>query len=204
MWIRTLQLEAFRNYSQGQIEFVAGVNLITGENGSGKTNLVEACVFLSDFESHRTASNAPLINAEKQTSQISAKAVFDTREISVAVELNRSAANRFFLNGNQRKRQSEIIGAIQVVAFAPEDLDLVRRDPQDRRKFLDLSLSQLKPRFAGVRADYDRVLKQKTALLKSAKLVSKPDLTTLDIWDDQLVALGTELTLVLDRCVRLL
>jgi DNA replication and repair protein RecF len=193
VWISALQLDGFRNYQQLHLTLEPGINLFVGENGSGKTNLVEACAFLSDFESHRVAGYSPLINANSYTAQISTRGTNKTRELSVAAELNRDKPNRYFLNGNQRKRQAEVVGAIQVVVFAPEDLDIIRRDPSDRRKFLDLAMTQLKPRYAGVRADYERVLKQKTALLKSAKTVSNPDLTTLDIWDDQLVSLGTEI-----------
>lgn len=193
MWIKSLQLEAFRNYGQLSVEFSEGINLIVGENGAGKTNLVEACVFLSELESHRTPSNAPLINSKAQTSQLAIKATHQKREISVAAELNKEKPNRYFLNGNQRKRATDLVGAVQLVVFAPEDLDLVRRDPSDRRKFLNMAMSLQKPRMAGVRSDYERVLKQKSALLKSAKQVKNPDLTTLDIWDDQLVALGSEI-----------
>ncbi len=113
----------------------------------------------------------------------------------VGIELNKDSPNRFFLNGSQRKKTSEILGLIRTVTFAPEDLDLIRRDPSDRRAFMDSSLMQLKPRLAGVKSDYDRVLKQRNALLKSARSVKNPDLGTLDIWNDQLVALGTELTI---------
>lgn len=193
MWIKTLQLEAFRNYQQLAVNLTPGVNLIVGKNGAGKTNLAEACVFLSELESHRTASNSPLIQSGANTAQLSLKAVHQNREVAVASELNRDKPNRYFLNGSQRKRASDLVGAVQVVVFAPEDLDLVRRDPADRRGFLNMAMVMQKPRLAGVKADYERVLKQKSALLKSAKQVKNPDLTTLDIWDDQLVALGSEI-----------
>lgn len=193
MWISSLQLENFRNYRQLSVNFEPGINLLIGENGAGKTNLVEACVYLSTLESHRVSGYTALIGSEGASSQLSLKAKNDGREISVAAELNRDKPNRYFLNSHQVKRTSDLVGVSKVVVFAPEDLDLVRRDPQDRRKFLDESMIQLKPRLAGVKADYERVLKQKAALLKSARQVSNPDLTTLDIWDDQLVALGTEI-----------
>ena len=193
MWISSLQLENFRNYRQLSLTFEPGINLLIGENGAGKTNLVEACVYLSTLESHRVSGYGALIRSESASSQLSLKAKNDGREISVAAELNRDKPNRYFLNSHQVKRTSDLFGISKVVVFAPEDLDLVRRDPQDRRKFLDESMIQLKPRLAGVKADYERVLKQKAALLKSARQVSNPDLTTLDIWDDQLVALGSEL-----------
>ena len=193
MWISSLQLENFRNYRQLSVSFEPGINLLIGENGAGKTNLVEACVYLSTLESHRVSGYTALIGSEGASSQLSLKAKNDGREIAVAAELNRDKPNRYFLNSHQVKRTSDLVGVSKVVVFAPEDLDLVRRDPQDRRKFLDESMIQLKPRLAGVKADYERVLKQKAALLKSARQVSSPDLTTLDIWDDQLVALGTEI-----------
>ena len=193
MWISSLQLENFRNYRQLSVSFEPGINLLIGENGAGKTNLVEACVYLSTLESHRVSGYTALIGAEGASSQLSLKAKNNGREISVAAELNKDKPNRYFLNSHQVKRTSDLVGVSKVVVFAPEDLDLVRRDPQDRRKFLDESMIQLKPRLAGVKADYERVLKQKAALLKSARQVSSPDLTTLDIWDDQLVAMGTEI-----------
>jgi DNA replication and repair protein RecF len=193
VWISSLQLENFRNYRQLSLSFEPGINLLIGENGAGKTNLVEACVYLSTLESHRVSGYTALIKSESSSSQLSLSAKNDGCEISVAAELNRDKPNRYFLNSNQVKRTSDLVGVSKVVVFAPEDLDLVRRDPQDRRKFLDESMIQLKPRLAGVKADYERVLKQKAALLKSARQVSNPDLTTLDIWDDQLVALGTEI-----------
>jgi DNA replication and repair protein RecF len=193
VWISSLQLENFRNYRQLSLNLEPGINLLIGENGAGKTNLVEACVYLSTLESHRVSGYASLIHSESQNAQLSLKAKNDSREISVAAEISRDKANRYFLNSHHVKRASDLVGVSKVVVFAPEDLDLVRRDPQDRRRFLDESMIQLKPRLAGVKSDYARVLKQKAALLKSARQVSNPDLTTLDIWDDQLVSLGSEL-----------
>ena len=195
MWLRSLQLTGYRNYEQLSAEFPAGPVLIIGENGEGKTNLVEAIGYLSTPESHRVSGYQALIQKHQVSSQLSAKVSHQGRDLMVGIELNKDSPNRFFLNGSQRKKTSEILGLIRTVTFAPEDLDLIRRDPSDRRAFMDSSLVQLKPRLAGVKSDYDRVLKQRNALLKSARSVKNPDLGTLDIWDDQLVALGTELTI---------
>ena len=195
MWLRSLQLTGYRNYEQLSAEFPAGPVLIIGENGEGKTNLVEAIGYLSTLESHRVSGYQALIQKHQVSSQLSAKVSHQGRDLMVGIELNKDSPNRFFLNGSQRKKTSEILGLIRTVTFAPEDLDLIRRDPSDRRAFMDSSLVQLKPRLAGVKSDYDRVLKQRNALLKSARYVKNPDLGTLDIWDDQLVALGTELTI---------
>ena len=195
MWLRSLQLTGYRNYEQLSAEFPAGPVLIIGENGEGKTNLVEAIGYLSTLESHRVSGYQALIQKHQVSSQLSAKVSHQGRDLMVGIELNKDSPNRFFLNGSQRKKTSEILGLIRTVTFAPEDLDLIRRDPSDRRAFMDSSLVQLKPRIAGVKSDYDRVLKQRNALLKSARSVKNPDLGTLDIWNDQLVALGTELTI---------
>ena len=195
MWLRSLQLTGYRNYEQLSAEFPAGPVLIIGENGEGKTNLVEAIGYLSTLESHRVSGYQALIQKHQVSSQLSANVSHQGRDLMVGIELNKDSPNRFFLNGCQRKKTSEILGLIRTVTFAPEDLDLIRRDPSDRRAFMDSSLVQLKPRLAGVKSDYDRVLKQRNALLKSARYVKNPDLGTLDIWDDQLVALGTELTI---------
>ncbi len=193
MWLKSLQLANFRNYSQLNVDFAAGQVLLYGQNGEGKTNLVEAVSYLSVLESHRVSGYQSLIQKDHSTAQLSGKVNHNSRELLVGIELNKDSGNRYFLNGSARKKTSEILGLVRTVSFSPEDLDLIRRDPSDRRKFLDNSLVQLKPRLSGVKADYERVLKQRNALLKSARGVKNPELSTLEIWDDQLVALGTEL-----------
>jgi DNA replication and repair protein RecF len=193
LWLKSLQLANFRNYSQLNADFSAGQVLLYGQNGEGKTNLVEAISYLSTLESHRVSGYQSLIQKEHSTAQLSGKVNHNSRELLIGVELNKEMSNRYFLNGSARKKTSEVLGLVRTVSFSPEDLDLIRRDPSDRRKFLDSSLVQLKPRLSGVKADYERVLKQRNALLKSARGIKNPELSTLEIWDDQLVALGTEL-----------
>ena len=193
MWLKSLQLANFRNYSQLNLDLSSGQVLLYGQNGEGKTNLVEAISYLSTLESHRVTGYQSLIQQGQTTAQLSGKVNQNSRELLIGVELNKEASNRYFLNGSARKKTSEVLGLVRTVSFSPEDLDLIRRDPSDRRKFLDSSLVQLKPRLSGVKADYERVLKQRNALLKSARGVKNPELSTLEIWDDQLVALGTEL-----------
>lgn len=136
-----------------------------------------------------------LIAQGEASSQIAVRGNHQGRELLVGVEIASKTQNRFFVNGNQVRKPTEILGLIGTVSFSPEDLDLIRRDPADRRNFLDGALVQLKPRLSGVQSDYERVLKQRNALLKSARLTKNPDLTTLDIWDDQLVSLGVEIIL---------
>jgi DNA replication and repair protein RecF len=195
VWVSDLQLENFRNYPQLSLPLQSGVSLFHGENGEGKTNLVEAIFFLANLTSHRSAGYQPLVANNQETARLSLKINHENRSISLAAEINRTSPNRFFLNGNHQRRATDVLGHLKAVIFAPEDLDIVRRDPGDRRSFLDSSSLALKPRLAGVYSDYERVIKQRNALLKSAKNTKNPDLSTLEIWDDQLVAFGSEIIL---------
>lgn len=195
MWVKSLKLSGFRNYNEIGLELARGMNLLFGDNGNGKTNLVESVFFLGNLESHRSSDNRSLIQNQKTSATIIAEASHKERVVLLGVEINAGSPNRYFVNGNQQKRTSDFLGLLTAVIFAPEDLDLIRRDPSDRRRFMDQALIALKPRMAGVKADYERVLKQRNALLKSAKSQPKADLTTLEIWDQQLVRLGTEITM---------
>lgn len=195
MWVKSLKLESFRNYANLDVGFSEGMNLLFGDNGNGKTNLAEAIYFLSELQSHRNSDNKTLLQTGHSKAVVVAEVQNQERTLLLGAEINIGTSNKYFINGNQQKRTSEFLGLIKTVIFAPEDLDLIRRDPADRRRFLDQSTSQLKPRLALVKSDYDRVLKQRNALLKSAKGQQNIDLTTLDIWDQQLVKLGTQISL---------
>lgn len=195
MWLSSLQLTNFRNYADVSVSLRAGPILFHGPNGEGKTNLIEAMHFASNLSSHRVSGYQNLIQKDKLTTQLAVTGNHAGRELLVGLELSAKSQNRYFVNGNQIRKTADVIGLIGSVIFAPEDLDLIRRDPSDRRQFLDSSVVQLRPRLAGVQTDYERVLKQRNALLKSAKQTKTPDLSTLDIWDDQLVSLGVEIIL---------
>ena len=194
MWVSELQLASFRNYQTLQTRFSEGRNLIHGPNGEGKTNLVEAIGFLSSLSSHRLGNQKSLIKHQSTSAQLSAKVKSGEREISVGVEINSGQSNKYYLNGSPRQRATDILGNLAAVVFAPEDLDIVRRDPGDRRGFLDQTSALLRPRLGQLRLDYERVLKQRNTLLKSSRGVKNPDLSTLDIWDEQLVDIGSQIT----------
>jgi DNA replication and repair protein RecF len=195
LWLSELQLTDFRNYQSAAITLKPGPNLLYGANGEGKTNLVEAIQFSSNLKSHRVSGYQNLIRQGQPSAQVVVSGNHAQRELLVGIEISAKTQNRYFVNGNQMRKPAEVLGLIGAVMFAPEDLDLIRRDPIDRRNFLDGALAQLKPRISGVQSDYERVLKQRNALLKSARQTKNPDLSTLDIWDDQLVALGVEIIL---------
>jgi DNA replication and repair protein RecF len=195
MYAKRVKLTNFRNYDSADIEFSAGVNLIYGPNGQGKTNLVEALNFFASLDSHRVAGHSPLIKQGKSTAIISLELSHEGRDLLLEYEINTDSSNRARLNKSEVAKSKEILGYLNSVIFAPEDLDIVKRDPSNRRSFLDQLIVQFNPRMHGVYADYDRVLKQRNTLLKSARATgTKGDsLSTLDAWDQALIKNGTEI-----------
>lgn len=194
MIVTTLALSDFRNYHSADVDLVAGANLFVGSNGQGKTNLVESLGYLSSLGSHRVSSEQAMIRQGAESAVIRARLRHNDRELLLEVQLNRTGANRAMLNRNEL-RVRELPRYVSTVLFAPEDLALVRGEPSGRRRFLDELLVLRAPRMAGVMADYDRVLRQRNSLLKSARAsgVREGQLGTLEIWDERLIALGSEL-----------
>ena len=194
MIVAHLQLADFRNYEQASVALGPGVTVLVGPNGQGKTNLVEAIGYLASGASHRVSGDQALIRNGRDHAAVRARLRHGERTITVEAELHRGAANRMLVNG-QPVRGREARRALDSVIFAPEDLALVRGEPSGRRRFLDQLLVARQPRLAGVLADYERVLKQRNSLLKSARnaRVSEGTLSTLEVWDAQLTALGAEL-----------
>jgi len=192
--VEHLNLVDFRNYATADLRLHRGPNVLVGSNGQGKTNLAEAIVFLATLGSHRVSSDAPMVRDGQEFAVIRARLAHGPRTVLVEVQLNRQGANRARINGSPSKT-NELPRYAHVVLFAPEDLQIVRGDPSARRRFADQLLIQRTPRMAGVIADYERVLRQRTALLKSARArgVQGSGLSTLDVWDDKLIALGSEI-----------
>jgi DNA replication and repair protein RecF len=195
MFIKHLSLASFRNYKNAEIALQPGVNLLVGPNGQGKTNLVEAIRYLSTLSSHRVAGYLPLIKQDEPQAAVRAMASHEDRDILVELELNRDSANKARVNKSPVPRVRDILGIVNSVTFAPEDLDIVKRDPTNRRAFIDELVVQVWPRFAGVYSDYDRVLKQRNTLLKTARQTGAKGsaLSTLDAWDQSLVSYGSEI-----------
>src|SRR5256885_10716716 len=198
MYVRRLELVDFRSYQHAIVEFEPGCSVLLGPNGVGKTNLVEALHYVSTLDSHRVALDAPLVRAGASSAVVRTEIVHDGRSLLVEWALEPGKANRARLNGSPARRPRDVLGALRMVLFAPEDLALVRGDPAERRRYLDDLLVARQPRYAGVRADYDRVLKQRNALLRTAYLARKVgagprDLSTLDVWDTHLAQHGAEL-----------
>jgi DNA replication and repair protein RecF len=197
MYVRHLALRDFRSWADLDLELAPGRTVFVGSNGFGKTNLVEALWYCATLGSHRVATDAPLIRAGADRAVVSAIVVNEGRELAVDIEIAAGRANKARLNRTPVRSTREVLGAVRAVLFAPEDLALVRGDPGERRRYLDELATVRRPTIAGVRADYDKVLRQRTALLKSAagsRLRSDPGvLETLDVWDGHLAAHGAQL-----------
>ncbi|MCE3553564.1 DNA replication/repair protein RecF [Pseudonocardia sp. RS11V-5] len=192
MHLRRLAVEDFRSWERAELLLEPGVTVLVGSNGVGKTNLVEAIGYLATLGSHRVATDAPLIRRGAQRAIVRGQVVHQGRELNVELEITAGKANRARVNRAPVARPREILGILRSVLFAPEDLALVRGDPGERRRFLDELLVARFPRYAGVRSDYERVLRQRSALLKTARN-RQADLSTLEVWDGHLARHGAAL-----------
>jgi DNA replication and repair protein RecF len=195
MHIKHLSLSNFRNYETLELALKQGVNLLVGRNGQGKTNLAEAIFYTATLNSHRVSGYLPLIRHHQDKAVVRLLAGFEDRENLIELELSTATPNRARLNRSDVSRIRDILGLVNAVIFSPEDLDIVKRDPAQRRAYIDDLLAQLTPRLAGVYSDYERVLKQRNTLLKTSRNLpsNSPGLDTLSSWDDTLIKLGTEI-----------
>jgi DNA replication and repair protein RecF len=200
MYLSHLSLTDFRSYHQVDLTFEPGISALVGPNGQGKTNLVEAIGYVSTFRSHRVPTDAPLVRAGASAAVVRSRIVRaqddgSERALVIDVQLGSGRSNRVKLNGTA-SRARDVVGALRSVLFAPEDLALVKGDPDGRRRFVDDLAVQITPRLAGVFGEYERVVRQRTALLKSAAGFrgsrSQLDLSTLDVWDAKLAELGAQ------------
>jgi DNA replication and repair protein RecF len=189
-----LALTDFRSYAAADVRLEPGVTTFTGLNGQGKTNLVEAACYVATFGSHRVAADAPLVRHGAERAIIRAAITGGGRDSLVEIEVNPGRANRVRLNRAPLPRPREALGVLRCVLFAPEDLSVVKGDPDQRRRYLDDLLVATRPRYAGVRSDYERIVRQRSALLKSARARGGGLPRGLEVWDDQLIAVGAELT----------
>jgi DNA replication and repair protein RecF len=199
VYVAHLSLHDFRSYASAEVELEPGVTAFIGRNGQGKTNLVEAIDYLARLASHRVASDAPLVRSGAEQAVVRAAVVREGRTAVLEVELNPGRSNRARVNRSPLPRARDLVGLVRTVIFSPEDLTLVKGDPSDRRRFLDDVLVLRAPRLAGVRADYERVLRQRNSLLKTAGAARRGSssqeaaLSTLGVWDDHLARTGGEL-----------
>jgi len=199
MHVAHLSLHDFRSYPSVEVEIGPGVTSFVGRNGQGKTNLVEAIDYLSRLGSHRVAADAPLVRRGAEQAIVRAAVVRDDRRVVLEIEIVPGKSNRARVNRSQLPKARDLLGWVRTVVFSPEDLALVKGDPSERRAFMDDLLVQVAPRFAGTRADYERVLKQRNSLLKTSRIGRRAGgddehlMSTLAVWDARLAELGAEI-----------
>ena len=205
MYVAHLTLHDFRSYDRLEVELEPGVTSFVGRNGHGKTNIVEAIDYLSRLSSHRVAADLPLVRRGAAQAVVRAAVVRDERRAVLEVEINPGKSNRARVNRSQLPRARELLGLVRTVVFAPDDLALVKGDPTERRRFADdLLVLHQGPRYAGTRADYDRVLRQRNTLLKTARVrgsAAESALSTLEVWDSHLARLGAQIMAARSRVV---
>ena len=202
MRVHSLSVTDFRNYSRGDITLSSGINVFLGPNGQGKTNLIEAIHYLSSLSSHRISADVALIKKGSDQAIIRSEVASGDRKILLQLELNRASRNRAQVNQNPAQLR-DFPRYLSSVLFAPEDLQLVRGEPEHRRNFLDDLVVNFLPRMSGVYSDYDRVIKQRNSLLKSLKQFSgrATETSTLELWDEKLISLGTEISTMREELV---
>ena len=200
MFIRELSLRDFRSWPHCHVRLGPGITLFVGRNGHGKTNLVEAIGYVAHLGSHRVAQDAPLVRHGQPNARVSATAVRDDRELTAHLLINASGANQASINRTRLNSPRELLGVVRMVLFCPEDLALVRGEPAERRRYLDNIIATRRPRLAGVKADYEKVLRQRTTLLKTSSAALRRgysgddgSLATLDVWDAQLARQGAQM-----------
>ncbi len=205
MYVAHLSLHDFRSYGVLEVDLEPGVTSFVGRNGQGKTNIVEAIDYLSGLSSHRVAADLPLVRRGASQAVVRAAVVRDDRRAVLEVEINPGKSNRARVNRAQLPRARELLGLVRTVVFAPDDLALVKGDPTERRRFADdLLVLHQGARYAGTRSDYDRVLKQRNTLLKTARVrgsSAEAMLSTLEVWDARLAGLGAEIMAARARLV---
>ncbi|SIR99185.1 DNA replication/repair protein RecF [Williamsia sterculiae] len=201
MYVRQLSLRDFRSWESVTLQLGPGATVFTGRNGFGKTNLLESLFYLANLRSHRVGSDQNLLRSGTSDAKISATVENSGRELTVEVVVTPGRANRAAINGAPARKARDVLGILRTVMFAPEDLLLIRGDPGERRRFLDDLAAMRGPRFVAARADYDRVLRQRSALLKTAAAAMRRGgqdaasvVSTLDVWDGQLAAHGAQVT----------
>ena len=190
MWISKIKLNNFRNYENQEIDLNEGINLFYGENAQGKTNIIEAIYLCSVGKSFRARKDQELIKFHEKNSSVEVNFNKSDREGKIKIQIENR--KNIFLNGIKLKKLSELLGNINIVIFTPDDIDILKGGPQNRRKFLDVMISQLKPNYMHVLNLYLKTMEQRNNYLRQIKLENKNE-NMLDIWDEKLVEYGIKI-----------
>lgn len=186
MYIKKLKLVHYRNYDQLDLNFADGINVIIGENAQGKTNLMEAIYLLAFTRSYRTSKDKELIQWDQNYAKIEGTIIKRNQQFPLEIQLS-AKGKKAKLNHLEQRRLSDYIGALNVVMFAPEDLNLVKGSPQVRRRFIDMEIGQIQPIYIYHLGQYQKILKQRNHLLKSLQRKQTDNLVMLDVLTEQLI-----------------
>ena len=205
MRLDRLWLTDFRNYESLDLSLAPGLTVVIGENGQGKTSLLEAIGYLASLSSFRSVPNEALVRQGCARSVVRAEGIRGDRELLLEVEIPTAGRGRVAVNRQPLRRARELLGAFRATVFSPDDLALVKAGPGERRRYLDDALVSLAPRHDALRSDLERVLRQRNTLLRQAagRRADAELLTTLDVWDAKLAETGEALaaarTALVDR-----
>ncbi len=205
MYLQTLYLKQFRNYQEQRLELHQGKTILVGDNAQGKTNLLEAVGLLSTLKANRARRDRDLIMHGETMSQITSTINRETAPVELAIALRSNGKRTCTINGENSRRQIDFIGILNVVQFSSFDLELVRGSPEQRRNWLDGILVQLEPIYAHILQQYNKVLRQRNALLKEFKKYDQllnSQKSELALWDAQLATLGTRVTVRRSRALQ--
>lgn len=195
MFVKSLELNNYRNYENIQIDFDKGVNILYGDNAQGKTNVLESIYLCSTSKSHRGSKDKEIVRFNEKEGHI--RCLFDKNEVDyqIDIHLRTEKSKGIAINGLKLKKAAELMGVVNVILFSPEDLSIIKNGPSDRRRFVDSELCQLDKVYLYNLTSYNKIVNQRNSLLKD--IIFHPELTdTLDVWDSQLVSLGTK---IIDR-----
>ncbi len=191
MWLRHLWLHDFRNYTAAELDLPAGLTVVRGSNGEGKTSLLEAIGYLATLASFRGVPTEALVRDGCAQAVVRGEGERAGRQLLIEAEVSPGGRGRVSVNKQRLRRAADLGDALRVSVFSPDDLELVKSGPSGRRRYLDDTLVALHPRYDLLRRDLERILRQRTALLRQSGGRPTADITTtLDVWDAKLVAAG--------------
>lgn len=194
MYIKSLELKNYRNYNDLSIEFEKGTNILYGNNAQGKTNILEAIYVASTTKSHRGSKDREIINFDKDEAHIKITVMKKDVPVRIDIHLKKNKSKGIAINGIPIKKASELFGILNVVFFSPEDLNIIKNGPAERRRFVDLELCQLDKIYVHNLVNYNKILNNRNKLLRDLGFCyDKELLATLDIWDMQLADYGAKI-----------
>lgn len=193
MIIESIKLEKFRNYNSLKLKFDSGTNIFYGDNAQGKTNILEAVYLCGTTKSHKGSKDREIIQFHEDESHIRMRLNKNGSAYKIDMHLKKNRTKGIAINGIPIRKASELFGIVNLVFFSPEDLNIIKNGPSERRRFIDMELCQLNKLYLFQLSNYNKIVNQRNKLLKD--IAFHPEyLDTLDIWDQQMVQYGCKVS----------